>query len=584
MSELVFDIETDGLDATKIWCIVTYDINTEEVKTFRPDEIRTGITFLSKAKKLIGHNIIGFDIPVIKNLYGVDVGKDKIIRDTLVLSRLFNPTREGSHSLEAWGYRLEHNKIDYKEFDQYSDEMMEYCINDVKLNAMVFEALKKESKGFSKQSVELEHEVASLVNSQRDKGFLLNMEDTQLLYAHLFDQMEETKKEVTKTFKPKEEVYTLRATYNKGGALSKFAKCRELNKRLRLTSEEYDQIALDGKIKRTITTEFNLGSRKQIGEYLQDFGWKPKKFTPTGQPIVDEKILNKINNIPEAKLIAKYLMLQKRTAQIQSWLKEAQDDDRVHGYVNSNGAVTGRMTHSSPNMAQIPSLSAEYGKECRRCWTVPEGYKLVGIDASQLELRMLAHYMDDEDYINEIINGDIHTANQKLAGLKSRDQAKTFIYALIYGAANQKLGTVAGGGRELGARLRESFFNNLPSFATLATRVERSSSKGHIKGVDGRKLIIRRKHAALNTLLQSAGAIAMKQALIFFSSYIEKLKIDASVVANVHDEWQVEVVENKAETIGEIGVRAIREAAEALKLKCPLDGEYKIGENWSDTH
>ena len=218
--------------------------------------------------------------------------------------------------------------------------------------------------------------------------------------------------------------------------------------------------------------------------------------------MVDEKILSKITHIPEAQLIAEFLMLQKRTAQISSWLKEVKEDDRVLGYVNSNGAVTGRMTHSNPNMAQIPSVTADYGKECRACWTVPKGYKLVGIDASQLELRMLAHYMNDEDYINEIINGDIHSTNQKLAGLKSRDQAKTFIYALIYGAANKKLGTVAGGSGELGKKLRESFFNNMPSFRNLATRVERSSSKGYIKGVDGRKLIIRRKHAALNTLLQ----------------------------------------------------------------------------------
>ena len=581
MSELVFDIETDGLDYTKIFCLVAYDLQEDKVHAFKPDQIDQGVELLSNAKKLIGHNIIGFDIPAIKKLYGVDL-YDKEIRDTLVLSRLFNPTREGSHSLEAWGYRLGHNKIPFDKFDEYSDEMLTYCINDVKLNAEVFCALKRERQGFTHKSIQLEHEVAKLVHDQREKGFLLNIEKTQLLNAYLEDKMANVVREVTKSFRPKEDVYTLRATHNKNGGLSKFAKCRELSKRVRLTEDEYEKISKTGKIKRTIRTEFNLGSRKQIGEYLQDFGWKPKKFTPTGQPVVDEKILGKITKIPEARLIAEYLMLQKRTAQISSWLKEASDSGRVHGYVNSNGAVTGRMTHSSPNLAQIPSLSAEYGKECRECWTVPKGYKLVGIDASQLELRMLAHYMNDEDYINEIINGDIHTANQKLAGLKSRDQAKTFIYALIYGAANKKLGTVAGGGRELGARLRQSFFDNLPSFANLATRVERSSAKGHIKGLDGRKLIVRRQHAALNTLLQSAGSIAMKQSLILFSKYIKDF--DASIVANVHDEWQVEVLDKHAEKVGMLGVKAIRNSAEFLKLKCPLDGEYKIGDNWSGTH
>ena len=204
----------------------------------------------------------------------------------------------------------------------------------------------------------------------------------------------------------------------------------------------------DGEVVRSEVIPFNLGSRKQIGEYLQEFGWKPRKFTPTGQPIVDEGTLKTIKDIPQAQLIADYLLYQKRIAQIDSWFDKVQDDSRVHGFVISNGTITGRMTHREPNMAQVPSINSPFGKECRSCWIVPDGYKLVGIDASGLELRMLAHYMNDEDYINEIINGDIHTTNQKLAGLESRTQAKTFIYALIYGAGDAKLGTVVGGNKK----------------------------------------------------------------------------------------------------------------------------------------
>ena len=579
---LLFDIETDAIDATKIWCIVAYDVDKKEVSSFGPDNIESGVEYLSKANKLIGHNILGFDIPVIEKLFGVDLIENKIIRDTLVLSRLFNPNREGSHSLEAWGYRLGHQKKEFKDFEKYSKEMLQYCINDVMLNYKVYRRLAVESKGFSSKSISLEHAVASKIHEMRTHGFLLDVKECTLLNAHLLDELTATSKEVRKEFKPKEETYTLRSVYNNDGKLSKFGFCRELNKRLRLTPEEYEEISKNSKTTRTITTEFNLGSRKQIGEYLIDFGWKPDKFTPTGQPMVDEKILNKIDSIPQAKLIAKYLMLQKRIAQLTSWLKEVKHDDRVRGYVNSNGAVTGRMTHSNPNTAQIPSLSAQYGKECRACWTVPEGYKLVGIDASQLELRLLAHYMDDKEYINEIINGDIHTTNQKLAGLKSRNQAKTFIYALIYGAANAKLGTVAGGGSKLGRQLRESFLHSLPSFKHLTNRVSRASSKGSIKGLDGRKLWIRSSHSALNTLLQGAGAIAMKQALLLFLDYTKNLNVN--VVANVHDEWQVEVPEEYAEEAGKMGVLAIQNAATALKLNCPLDGEYKIGNNWSETH
>jgi DNA polymerase I-like protein with 3'-5' exonuclease and polymerase domains len=291
-----------------------------------------------------------------------------------------------------------------------------------------------------------------------------------------------------------------------------------------------------------------------------------------------------IDDIPQAQLIAEYLLLQKRIAQIKSWFKFSCEDGRVHGYVNSNGTITGRMTHRDPNMAQVPSTRAPYGKECRKCWRVPTGYKLVGIDASGLELRMLAHYMNDEEFTNEILNGDIHTANQKLAGLESRDQAKTFIYALIYGAGNEKLGTVVGGNKNHGKRLRESFLNNLPAFAALAKRVERAASKGYVRGIDGRKIFIRSSHAALNSLLQGAGAIVMKKALVLFDEKLKSNNINAKIVANIHDEWQVEALAQDAELVGELGIDAIVEAGVALELNCPLDGEYNVGDDWSGTH
>jgi DNA polymerase I-like protein with 3'-5' exonuclease and polymerase domains len=232
-----------------------------------------------------------------------------------------------------------------------------------------------------------------------------------------------------------------------------------LGKQTRLTAEEYD-IFNKGEsetVVRITEEEFKLGSRQQIGEYLQQFGWQPTEFTPTGQPKVDEKILNKVKDISEAALIAKYLMLQKRIAQVLSWVKFIEDSNRVHGSVITNGTITGRMSHRDPNMAQIPSLASPYGKECRSCWTVPKGYKLVGIDASGLELRMLAHYLKDKEFINDIINGDIHTANQRRAGLKSRTQAKTFIYAFLYGAGDAKIGSVIGGSKAEGKRVKQSF-------------------------------------------------------------------------------------------------------------------------------
>ena len=580
--KLVFDIETDDLDATKIWCICAYDLDKEKMYSFGPDKITEGVEFLKKADKIIGHNIIGFDIPVIHKLTSVDLSSVSI-SDTLVLSRLFSPTREGNHGLESWGYRLGFNKIDFKTFSEYSSEMLKYCENDVLLNAKVYNHLKKESKGFSKQSVELEHEVAWILARQREHGFLLDVKGASLLVAKFEEQLIDLEKEVRKTFKAKRQEYTLRAMYTKAGKLSTLAKCRELNKKVRLDPEEKEAIKHTQKITRVIETDFNLGSRKQIGEYLKGVGWKPKTFTPTGQPIVDEGILNKIKNIPEAKLIAEYLMLQKRIGQVSSWIKEVhEEDNRVRGFVNPNGAVTGRMTHSNPNVAATPSIRAKYGSECRSCWTVPEGYKLVGIDASGLELRMLAHYMNDEDYINEVINGDVHSANQRLAGLESRDKAKTFIYALCYGARDRKLSTILEKNTRDTKRIREQFLNNLPSFKSLKDRVGRASSRGFLKGLDNRKLFVRSEHSALNTLLQGAGAIVMKQALILFEDYIKDLK--ANCVANIHDEWQVEVQEDQADEVGKKGVEAIINAGKFLNLKCPLDGEYNVGRNWAETH
>ena len=584
MKTLVFDIETDGIDAKKIWCISTVNTDTGDVISYGPDKLVDAIQSLKAADKLVGHNIIGFDIPVIKKLMDVDLSKHAKIVDTLVLSRLFNPVREGGHSLESWGYRLGHRKIEFEEFERYTPDMLTYCENDTRLNHKVFNTLKVESSGFSSQAVTLEHEATEIMTNQRSHGFLLDVPKATMLVADFSEKLEQVETKVHETFRPKKVKTVLKATFTKSGSLSKMAAIQGSVKKSRLTPEEYDEISIKRKLVRVNEEPFNLGSRKQIGEYLIDFGWKPRKFTPTGQPMVDEGTLSKIKNIPEAQLIAKYLLLQKRIAQVSSWIKEAHDDNRVRGFVNTNGTITGRMTHNSPNMAQCPSVRSPYGKECRECWTVPKDYKLVGIDASGLELRMLAHYMNDAVFTDEVINGDIHTANQKLAGLKSRDQSKTFIYALIYGAGDQKLGAVVGGNKTDGKELRGRFFDNLPSFKALRDRVARASTKGYLKGLDGRKIYVRSEHAALNTLLQGAGAIVMKEAMRILNTKIKDQELNAQFVCNVHDEWQIEAHESVAEKIGQLGVQSIKDAGFALSLRCPLTGEYNVGNNWAETH
>tara|TARA_R100000329_G_scaffold146640_1_gene133355 strand:- start:461 stop:2182 length:1722 start_codon:yes stop_codon:yes gene_type:complete len=572
--KMIFDIETDDLNATKVWCLVAKELNGK-IHKFGHNQIQDGLDLLSTADALIGHNIIGFDLPVLEKLYDFKFTGQVI--DTLVMSRLYNPVRENGHSLKTWGFRVNMYKKEQPEFTTYSPEMLEYCVGDVCLNEKVYEHLLNEGKGFSEQSLELEHRVAKIINQQEKSGFYFDSRKAMELLADLQDKKSQTELAVQTTFKPKLVDDKIVTPYvRKDGQLSKRG----------LTDEEYDTCMTQKNYEpfmRKKLVEFNLGSRKQIGEYLIDFGWKPERFTPTGQPIVDEGTLKKIEHIEEAKLIANYLLYQKRIAQISSWIDELKDD-RVHGKVIPNGTITGRMTHRNPNMAQVPNIHSPFGKECRACWTVPEGYKLVGIDASGLELRMLAHYMKDDNYINEVLHGDIHTTNQELAGLKTRDQAKTFIYALVYGAGDAKIGKIAKGDIKKGKQLKQRFFRNLPALKKLRDQVQQASQRGFLLGIDRRKIYVRSPHAALNTLLQGSGAIVMKQAMIYLDEMIRLNTLDAKFVANIHDEWQLQVKESQADFVGRMGCDAIRKAGQTFKMRCELDGEYKIGGNWSETH
>jgi DNA polymerase I-like protein with 3'-5' exonuclease and polymerase domains len=350
-----------------------------------------------------------------------------------------------------------------------------------------------------------------------------------------------------------------------------------------------------GKVLKPEVVVFNPASRQQIAEKLIGLGWKPKKFTeptanyPQGQAIVDESVLMSLK-YPIAQLIAEYMMLGKRIAQIESWLEVVGADGRVHGRVITNGAVTGRMTHMKPNMAQIPNSGSPYGPECRQCWTVEEGNVLVGADASGLELRMLAHYMKDDDYVRTVTEGsskegtDVHTVNQRAAGLPTRDAAKTFIYAFLYGAGSAKIGSIVGGNAKDGQRLIDRFMAGTPALKRLRDKVAVYASKGFVPGLDGRKIWVRSEHAALNSLLQGAGAIVMKKALVILDGLLKIRKIPYKFVANVHDEWQIETTKEHADTVGSLAIVAIRHAGLAYNLRCPLEGEYKIGANWRETH
>ena len=546
---VILDIETNSTH-NKIWMCVTREIGGDVTVWKEASELQK---YLDSCDLIIMHNGICFDAPVLRKSWNITMKQNQMC-DTLVLSRLLSPSLEGGHSLAAWGGRLGFPKGDFRDWDAgYSAEMEAYCIQDTLVTEKLYLHLTTEltRNKFEERSIKLEHNVQAVIAKQEESGFKLNERDAIILLSTLQNKLVVLETELQNIFPTK----TI----------------------LRVSEKT-------GKPLKPIIEPFNPGSRKQIGERLQEKGWKPDKYTETGQPIVDEGTLEGLD-FPEAKAIAEYLLLQKRIAQIQSWLKVVQPDGRVRGKVITNGAVTGRMTHHSPNMAQVPSCGSPYGEDCRDLWIVEKGYKLVGIDASGLELRMLAHYMEDDAYIYEVTQGDIHTANQKAAGLETRSQAKTFIYAFLYGAGAAKIGKVVGAGAREGQKLIDSFLENTPKLRALREKVARiSKSSGSLPGLDGRRLYIRSDHAALNTLLQGAGAIVMKQALVILDERLSKLGVDYKFVANVHDEWQIEVEEAYADMVGKLGVQAIEQAGRVLKMRCPLTGAYKVGNSWKETH
>ncbi len=543
---IYLDLEANGLTPDTIWCVVTRENGVSQVHTDRSTLCKA----LEGSVSVCGHNLIGYDLPVLKRLWGLSVAPERIV-DTLVLSRLFDPSKSGGHSLRNWGNELGFPKGDHSDFSCLSQEMIDYCIQDVAVTEAVHQKLTKEMQEFSEDCIKLEHQVQFVIQQQERNGWLLDQRLANDLCATFKEGMNAIEAELQEMFPP-------------------------------IVEERISEKT--GKRLKDKVTVFNVGSRQQVAERLATKGAKWNQTTPNGKPVVDEKTLRENEHVPEAAKVLEYLTLQKRYAQVHSWLEAVRDNGRVHGRVISNGAVTGRMTHQSPNMAQVPASHSPYGHECRSCWTIPEGKKLVGFDASGLELRMLAHYMNDKEFTNVLLTEDIHTRNQMAAGLETRPQAKTFIYAFLYGAGDAKIGSIVGGSATDGAELKHRFLRNTPSLNSLRERVGRASGRGYLRGLDGRRLRVRSEHAALNTLLQAAGAIVMKKALVILDEYAQQWKLDYKFLGNIHDEVQAEVVTNHADKYGWLAVECLKASGVAFDLRCPLDGEYKVGNTWAETH
>ena len=600
--KIIFDLETDGLlpDVSKIHCIAMTVEGAKAAQVFANEEgydcLEEGLEIMSSAEGLIGHNIIGYDLPVLKKILGWEPSKHTEISDTLVVSRLayshmmtadvkkkYIPTKlYGSHSLKAWGYRLGMAKGDFNhettDWSTFTDEMAGYCATDVALTSILFDHLCETE--CSKEAVKLEHEFAHVIQRQVKNGFAFDVKKGQELYVSLLKRQEELGK-------------GLRDSYG-----SWYVSDGQLTPKKNNIKRGYTAGCTLTKIKKV---EFNPNSRDHVAQRLKADGWIPKDFTPNGKPKIDETVLGGLQ-LPHCKELKEHFLISKRISQLaegdNAWLK-LEKSGRIFGNVNTNGAITGRCTHSFPNVSQVPAIYSPFGKECRELFKASNGKVLVGCDADGLELRALAGYLtkyDSGKYVKAAVEGssrkgtDIHSLNQKLLGLQSRDTAKTFFYAFIYGAGNEKLGKILGTTITGGKNARMKLLNGVDGLLRLTEAVKQAyRRRGHLIGLDGRRLYVRSEHSALNTLLQSAGAILMKMALVLLDERLQFLGLepgnDYEFVANIHDEFQIECKEKYAKRfIGPQAERAITRAGEYYEFGCPLSGTFKIGRNWAETH
>jgi len=624
MKTLFFDIETNKIedwsnltDLDTVHCLSIYDPTTPKMITYHGAGIRNGLNELAKADHIVGHNVLGFDIPALGKLYSFHPPLVKVL-DTMVMARCivpdvrnddflrhkFDKTLIGSHSLKAWGLRLDKlTKLSYGEedgaFDSYNEDMRKYCERDTIVTQLLYDYLMSSKP--SSQMLAIEHWFAYLMRLQEKQGFAFDIEKAEKLEMKLASVRADLLDKLQKEFPSKTEEmktpsgWSLEIEWNDGLEIISAATKTELKKQLK--SRNLKQTLVKDAVKmgnKTKIVPFNPGSRQQIAERLSSLGYELPIEPDAKTPKVDEAVLRSIEH-PFAEVLCDYLLVTKRLGQLsegnQAWLK-LQKNGRIHGRVNTNGAVTGRCTHQNPNVAQVPACRAEYGEECRELFKAGDGYKLVGCDAAGLELRMLAHYLayyDGGEYAKEVIEGDIHTFNMKRAGLDNRDQAKTMIYAFLYGAGDAKIGEIVGGSAKEGQMLKRKFLSNLPALKKLQADVQQKVQRTNkLIGLDGRILPVRSPHAALNMLLQSAGAVCMKVALLQLFTRLNQMKWqhgrEYSFVANVHDEFQAEVQPDKASVFCELAVNAIRAAGKELKLNVMLDGEAKIGETWAQTH
>jgi DNA polymerase I len=598
------DVEANSLFPDKLWLMCASRMDQDEVHSFiGHDQIRRFFDGLRGQEVFfVGHNIISYDGPHTRRLAGGTARVGNIV-DTLVLSYLYDPGMLGGHSLAAWGDRLKDPKGVFDDWSVYSEEMDKYCQQDVRLGKKVAKALWQRMRRmtFSELSCEIEHEIREVLDEQRTHGWFFDIPGAQSLVSQLRDEQSNLEPGIRELFGRRlvvDGVYKRRVRKD-GGEFATFLRHAADCPKLVDNGDTYTTFKWQ---------EFNIGSPIQRVERLLALGWEPENFTkiktekfPMGFPKVDEESLlafAELSGRAEAKAIAEWLVLQGRSSMIDTWLNNVDYDDHcMHGGVLTCGAMTRRMTHFSPNTANIPKAKkkVKYGIECRRLWQCRPNRREVGYDASGLEMRMFAEYLSNDEATLLFTTGDPHLLNTR--NLKLPDEmrdltVKNGFYAYLYGAGDGKLGVTLKPelrGSEAGTYgrwARGILEKGTPGLARLVNIIqdEFRGTGGLLRTIDGGFVRCGSQSAALNYKLQSAGAIVMKKAAIFARNEIYRRGLDGFYVGNIHDEGQLDCDPRDANEVGKVCVQAIADAGIAIGFKVPLTGKAVEGANWAECH
>lgn len=618
---ILFDLEGNGLreSISSIWCVVVKNLDTEEVTKLTcesPNFAAEVAEVFAKATYVVGHNIINYDLPVLKAIMGVDYSGE--ILDTLVLSRLLNPDRPYGHSLDEWGKKLRRYKPAHEDWSRFSPEMLHRCVEDVEINYLVMLELEKEMSGHDwSQALRIEQRVAAIMTQQEINGVLFDEKKAREYVKFLDDEAEQLYWKIAPVlgYSNDRAKRTCAKPFDKAGGYSK--------KVLNLLAG--NEMEISGPFSYIAP---RLTEREFVVERLISLGWKPVEFTePTerypegqakltvkGEPV--ESLLKWGAQI--GKDLALYLTLKRRRSSIlnptdpeKGWLNNLRPDGRLTAGAIPLGAPSGRMHHRL--VVNVPKANEDdehnliwdiyqqkdiFGTQLRSLFTVPEDRVMVGHDASGIENRMLAHYINDPAFTETIIHGkssegtDLHTVLWKTIDeyVHSRGGTKNIEYAYFYGAQDPKLGSMVDykpkgwSDKKMGSVIRARIGNGVPALGSLTDRVQRAAKRGYLIGLDGRRMVVRSPHAALNTLLQGGATAVMKLSMCYLDAWVRKNNLDVKKVIDMHDEAQAEVLPEHAELYAKLAVQSIIKAGEFFNLRCPLDAEAKIGRNWAETH